>query len=202
LKRPKCPEQDYSTTALNQFGEFGMALPIHKTPVEDTVPKVNNDIAVGEDVEFQRKWWKFEKVVWAVFIILVLLDLAGAFGRGPLSEAHLVTADGAVNVSYERIERTGTPSTLRVRFKDSAIHNNQIHLWASENLVSKLGNKQIAPQPATSTVGDGGLLYTFPATSQPAEVVFSLQPAAPGLYDLSLGIDSSSDLHFKILVMP
>jgi hypothetical protein len=29
-----------------------MALPINRTPVEDTVPKVNQEFAVGEDVEF------------------------------------------------------------------------------------------------------------------------------------------------------
>ncbi|MBB6144545.1 hypothetical protein HNQ77_002497 [Silvibacterium bohemicum] len=179
-----------------------MAQPIYRKAVEDTVPKVNNEIAVGEDVEFQRKWWKFEKLVWAAFICFVLLDLAGVFGRGPLSKAHLATADGTVNVSYERVQRTGTPSTLKVEFRDRAIRNKQIRLWAGEDLVSKLGNKQIAPQPATSAVGDGGLHYTFPATTEPAEIVFSLQPPSPGLYDLSLGVDDFPAFHFKILVMP
>jgi hypothetical protein len=179
-----------------------MALPITRTPVEDTVPKVNHEIAVGEDVEFQRRWWKFEKITWIVFVVLVLLDLAGVFGRGPAAKAHMATDDGAINVSYERIERTGTPSTLRVKFGDLAIRNNQVRLWASEDLVTKLGNKLIAPQPATSTVGDGGLHYTFPATAKPAEAVFSLQPSAPGLYDLTLRVEGSPDLHFKILVMP
>ena len=179
-----------------------MTAPIRRSPVEDTVPKVNNDIAVGEDVEFQRKWWKFEKVVWIVFSVLVLLDLAGAFGRGPLAQAHVATTDGAMNVKYERIERTGTPSVLRVTFGEGAIHDDKVQLWASENLVSKLGNKQIAPQPATSTIGGDGLHYTFPATTQPAEVVFSLQPSAPGLYDLSLGTHGARELNFKIFVMP
>jgi hypothetical protein len=179
-----------------------MAPPIRKTPVEDTVPKVNNEIAVGEDVEFQRRWWKFERAIWVVFILLVLLDLAGVFGRGPVAKAHLVTEDGAMDVSYERIERTGTPSTLMVKFGRNAIHNEQVRLWASESLVTKLGNKQIAPQPAVSAVGDGGLHYTFSATAQPAEAVYSLQPSAPGLYYLALRVEGSTELRFKILVMP
>jgi len=179
-----------------------MASPIRRIPVEDTVPKVNHEVAVGEDVEFQRRWWKFEKIVWVVFIVLVLLDLAGVFGRGPVAKAHLATEGGAMNVTYERIERTGTPSVLTVKFGETAIRDNQVHLWVSEDLVTKLGNKQIAPQPATSTVGNGGLHYTFPATAQPAEAVFSLQPSAPGLYSLTLRLDGSPELHFKILVMP
>ncbi len=55
-------------------------------PVEDTVPKVDNEVAVGEDLPFQRKWWKFENAVWIVFSIVILLDLLGVFGRGYLRE--------------------------------------------------------------------------------------------------------------------
>ena len=179
-----------------------MASPIRRTPVEDTVPKVNNELAVGEDVEFQRKWWKFEKAVWVLFLLIVLLDLAGAFGRGPLSKAEKVTPDHSMDVHYERIERTGTPSVLRVEFSQNAISNHQIQLWASEELVTKLGNKLIAPQPAASVVGNGGILYTFPVTAQPAATVFSLEPSAPGLYALTLRVSDASELHFKILVMP
>jgi hypothetical protein len=179
-----------------------MALPITRTPVDDTVPKVNNEIAVGEDVEFQRRWWKFERAVWIFFIAFVLLDLAGLFGRGPLAKAHLATSNSAMNVDYERIERTGTPSVLKVEFNNSAIRNHQVELWASEDLVTKLGNKQIAPQPAISTFGEGGVHYTFPATTQPATAVFSLQPSAPGFYRLILRSVDGSELHFKIFVMP
>lgn len=179
-----------------------MSVAMRNSPVEDTVPKVNSEVAVGEDVEFQRKWWKFESAVWIVFIVLVLLDLSGAFGRGPLANAHKATPDGVMNVTYERIERTGTPSVLKVEFGNTAITGKQIHLWADENLITKLGNKQIAPQPESSVVGDGGVHYTFLATTQPATAMFSLQPSAPGIYQLTLRASGSSELHFKILVMP
>jgi hypothetical protein len=179
-----------------------MEAAISKSPVEDTVPKVNDEIAVGEDPDFQRRWWKFESAVFIIFTILVVLDLLGAFGRGPLAKAHEATPDGAMNVTYERIERTGTPSVLKVEFGNSAIKANTIQLWANENLVTKLGNKQIAPQPAKSVIGDDGIHYTFDATKQPAATVFSLQPSAPGLYGLTLRVSGSSELHFSILVMP
>ncbi len=179
-----------------------MAVPIRKSPVEDTVPKVNGEVAVGEDPEFQRKWWKFESAVFIIFTLLVLLDLAGVFGRGPLAKAHKSTPDGVMNVTYERIERTGTPSVLKVEFGNNAIQGSEIQLWANENLVTKLGNKQVAPQPAKSVIGDDGIHYTFDATKQSATAVFSLQPSAPGLYDLTLRVSASSELHFKILVMP
>ena len=179
-----------------------MNAPIDRSPVSDTVPKVNNELAVGEDVEFQRKWWKFERAVWVVFTFIVLLDVAGVFGRGPVAKTSRTTTDGSMKVSYERIERTGTPSVITVRFNDGAIRDHQIQLWASESLVTELGNKQIAPQPQASVLGDNGISYTFPATNNPATAVFSLQPSAPGFYHLTLRNSDSSQLRLAILVMP
>ena len=83
---------------------------IHTTPVQDSVPKVANELAVGEDLDFQRKWWRFEKIVWVLFLIIVLLDIAGVFGRGPVAKAHARTSRGLMTIDYQRIERFSTPS--------------------------------------------------------------------------------------------
>jgi hypothetical protein len=37
-------------------------------PVTDPVAKINKELAVGEDLAFQRRWWRFEGVVWAIFV--------------------------------------------------------------------------------------------------------------------------------------
>ena len=178
-----------------------MAQPIRTSAVEDTVPKVNNEVAVGEDPAFQRRWWKFESFVWCIFVLLVVLDVAGAFGRGPLAKAQKSSNDGELNVTYERIERTGTPSSMKIKFGESAFQNGQVKLWTNEALVTDLGNKLVAPQPGTSTVGQDGIEYLFPVTTKPATVVFSLQPSAPGVFPLTIRT-AHDELHFKILVMP
>ncbi len=61
-----------------------MVTQTHLKPVEDSVAKVNDEIAVGEDLNFQRRWWRFENAAWMFFGLIILLDLAGLFGRGPL----------------------------------------------------------------------------------------------------------------------
>ncbi len=52
-------------------------------PVEDTVPKVNDEVAVGDDLEFQRRWAIAERIIWAVLVVFLVLSFLGAFGRGP-----------------------------------------------------------------------------------------------------------------------
>lgn len=171
-------------------------------PVEDSVPKVNNEVAVGSDLEFQRKWWRFTRIIWTVFPLIVIADLLGCFGRGPLANARVRTTDGAMDVKYERIERFATPSILRIAFGPGAIHNGKVQLWVGENLVQSLGNQRVSPQPETSTVGQDGVLYTFPATAPPASIEFSLEPTAPGIFDLPLQVPGSEKLDPKIYVMP
>jgi hypothetical protein len=67
-------------------------------PVEDSVPKINDDFAVGSDLEFQSRWVQFERVIWAALTIFLLLSLAGVFGRGPAANAEKKASDGSLNV--------------------------------------------------------------------------------------------------------
>ena len=180
------------------------------TPVKDSVAKIGNDLAVGEDLEFQRKWWRFEKVVWVIFVVIVLLDLAGVFGRGPAANAHARTGGGTMIVDYERIERFSTPSILTIHFGPSAVKDGKfIQLWVSDVVVNELGNQRIVPQPVSSVIGNGGILYTFASTPLPDSIDFALQPANPGMYHLKMRIPGATledrpldEFETKIFVMP
>ena len=172
------------------------------TKVTDSVPKINNDVAVGEDIEFQRRWWSFERAVWIFFTVLVLLDVAGVFGRGPAAQANAKSQDGTMDVHYERIERFSTPSILNIQFGSNAIHNGHVQVWVNEGLVKALGTQRIVPQPVSSVIGEDGILYTFEASKIPASVQFALQPASPGIFPLQLRVPGSPVLTLKIVVMP
>lgn len=171
-------------------------------PVQDTVSKVDGEIAVGSDLEFQRKWWRFTDVLWIVFAAIVIADLLGCFGRGFLANARLHTNDGAMAVKYERIERFSTPSIFRIQFGPTAIHDGKIQLWISESFIKSLGTQRVVPQPLTSVVGQDGISYVFPATTVPAAVEFAFEPAAPGIYNLTLRTPASEELRPRIFVMP
>ena len=170
--------------------------------VKDSVAKVNEEVAVGEDLAFQERWWRFERAVWILFALIIVLDLLGAFGRGPLSHARSTTADGSMDVQYERIERTGTPAIMQVSFGPSAIRNGEIKLFASESIVKQLGNQRIIPSPQSTKIGDGGLTYTFPASTVPASIEFALQPSGPGVYPYKLQVVGSEAIQANVVVVP
>ena len=66
------------------------------------VPKVDNAVAVGEDLRFQERWWTFERVVWSIFSLILLADVLGVFGRGWLAKAELNNGNSGMHVKYER----------------------------------------------------------------------------------------------------
>jgi hypothetical protein len=171
-------------------------------PVEDSVSKVNDEVAVGEDLQFQRKWWRFENAAWAFFTLIIILDLSGLFGRGPLAKAERQTADGTIDVKYERIERTASPSMMTIQFGPSAIQDGKIHLYISDSLVKSLGTQRVIPAPQDSLVGDAGLTYTFLASKPPASVDLQLEPTRPGIFDFTVGVAGAERVHASVVVVP
>ena len=134
--------------------------------------------------------------------MIIALDLAGLFGRGPIAKAERHSADGTIDVKYERIERTESPSILTINFGPSAIQNGKIKLYVSESLVKALGTQRVIPAPESTVVGDAGLTYTFPASKIPASVDLALEPAGPGAYEFTVGVVGADPVHAKVFVVP
>jgi hypothetical protein len=172
------------------------------TPVVDSVPKINNELAVGSDLEFQRRWKKMERGVWALLAVFLVCSFAGVFGRGPLAKAEVQAPDGSFHVRYERIQRFGTPSVISIQFEPAAVRNGKIQLWVNEKLIRPLGNQRVLPQPSESLLQSGGILYTFPVTQGPAEIEFQTQPSGLGSSELILRVPGKAEVRCGIFVMP
>ncbi len=168
---------------------------------EDSIPKVDGSVAVGEDLEFQRKWWRFENGVWVVFILLLLCDLTGLFGRGFLAKAKAAAADQSLSLDYERVQRAGTPSIMTIRFGPSAIQGGQVRLFISESVIKELGAQRVSPQPLTSTLTQDGVVYTFPAEG-PGVVEIALSPSFPGKHQFATGIVGGLPVQATAYVLP
>jgi hypothetical protein len=171
-------------------------------PIDDAVAKIDGEVAVGEDLEFQRKWWRFERAVWIFFTVVLILTLAGAFGRGPLAKAEKKTRDGSINVKYDRIQRTATPSIVTVNFGSPAIRSGKVELFVSGSMVKELGAQRVVPSPERTVIGGDGLTYTFPASGFPSSVEFALEPTGPGLRHLTIRAVGLEALNLDIFVMP
>jgi hypothetical protein len=179
-----------------------MAEKMATIPIKDDVPKVNGEIAVGENLSFQRKWWAFERVIWWIFSVLIICDCLGLFGQGWIAQAKASLPDGGLIVDYERIERASTPSTMTLHFGNAAIENGQVRVYVSSSVVKGLGAQRIAPQPAVSTLGANGITYTFPASGAPADVQIQLEPTAVGVHAFRIQAGHEPPINASVIVVP
>ena len=171
------------------------------TPAGDRIPKVDNKVAVGENLEFQRKWWRFEKVIWAFFLLILIADVLGLFGRGWLAKA-VKSDESTVTLEYERFARASTPSIMTFHFGPNAIHDGRIQLYVSQSVIKKLGAQRVSPQPISSTLGNDGITYTFVASGLPATVEIELQPSFPGIQHFLVQVPGGQPLESKVLIFP
>jgi hypothetical protein len=166
------------------------------------VPMVDGAIAVGEDLAFQERWWTFETAVWFFFILLLAADVLGVFGAGWLAHAQITDVGAGIRVRYDRVVRTGTPSAMAVHFGDDAASGGKVRLTVSNSVVKSLGAQRVIPQPETSAIVAGGMMYTFPVGGSPGEVDFELQPAQPGIYRFTLQVPGHTAVSRRVVVLP
>lgn len=107
-----------------------------------------------------------------------------------------------MEIKYERVERFSTPSVLTIIINTGVKDNGKVQLWANEALLKPLGNQRVVPQPDKSEIGNGGVLYTFPASQGSASVEFQMQPSSLGRVELKLRIPGHSEVSLNIFVMP
>lgn len=170
--------------------------------VGDNVPKVDGSVAVGEDLQFQQRWWRFERVIWGFFILILLADVSGLLGRGPLANARRTTSDGQLTLKFERVERANTSSIMTILPGQGAIHDGKFQLFVSDSVLKQLGAQRVIPQPESSALGDGGVTYTFLANTLPMTVQIALQPSFVGRHSFKVSTPGSPGIEAKTIVLP
>lgn len=138
------------------------------------------DLEIDQDLAFQEREWRAERVGWVVLVVVMVVALGGLFGKGPLSWTTVTTPGGALRVSYERFGRRGGPQELTVRARARSAERGSWHVEVSRDYLASLEVTSITPQPdATGTV-EGAVRYRFAQAAPDAdlEVVLAVTPRA------------------------
>jgi hypothetical protein len=170
--------------------------------LDEDVPKVDDAVAVGEDLEFQERWWTFERVIWIFFTLILIADALGVFGAGWLAHRKVTPSNSGMSIYYDRVLRVGTPTMLGIQFGPDAIKDTEVTLDVSASVTKELGAQRVIPQPLTSVIQSGHVTYTFPASNRPGEVQFELQPGSPGYRSFKLQVPGHNPVEEHVLVLP
>ncbi len=161
------------------------------------------DLDVGEDLPYQERAWRVQRIGWLLLILTLVAAMLGAFGDGPLARATVASDDGSLSARVQRLDRHGSPSSigLRIRPEPGA---DTVEVWIDRGFVEKQVFETIHPEPATVTASRDRLTYEFKVEPDTPEVRISFEtvPDGLGMSTGELGVVDGASVRFRQFVFP
>jgi hypothetical protein len=156
---------------------------------------------VREDIEFQHKVWRFERVGWYVLVLLVILTLLGLFSRGPLSSREAQSADGSIGVEYEMFHRNGSTNPLVIRLQGPS--NAVLEVELDGDWLEGFDVQSVQPQPVRSAAAGPGMKVWVQADQQGrANLHLSLLGEGLGTYQSHIKTNNGAEVTFNQFIFP
>lgn len=135
-------------------------------------------LEIDQDLEFQRREWRVQRVLWIVGVALLVLALMGLFGGGPISSTTQQSSDGSVSVDYHRFVRHDGRAALHVQVDAAHASNQEVAVWIDHRFLDRVHIESVSPQPASVQGDNGRLVYAFELAdgSETLNVTFSYRP--------------------------
>ncbi|NUT79915.1 MULTISPECIES: hypothetical protein [Pseudomonas] len=156
---------------------------------------------VREDMAFQHKVWRFERVGWYVLVLLVILTLLGLFSRGPLSSRELQSNDGSLGVKYEAFHRNGSTNTMVIRLKGQP--NAVLEVELGGDWLEGFEVQALQPAPIRSAgAGRGMTLWVQADERGQASLHLSLLGEGLGSYHSRIATSGGAAVSFNQFIFP
>ena len=160
------------------------------------------DIQISEDLGFLRREWRFQRIGWFAMLAIILVGLAGGFGRGVLS--HESVGDPAsFHISYERLLRHGADSKIAVTI-GPGLAQDTVRLYVTAEYLHELEVRTITPEPSASGVRGPYVFYDIPRgdRSRASEVVFILNPHTYWSVGARIFAEGTPQLEIRQTILP
>mgnify|MGYP001026322383 CR=1 FL=1 len=156
---------------------------------------------VREDMDYQLKVWRFERVGWYVLVALVIMTLLGLFSRGPLSSRDLRSGDGSLGVEYEMFHRNGSSNPMIIHMKGQPNAVLEVELGGAWLQGFEVQTLQPLPMRSASA-GQGMRLWVQADAQGQASLYLSLLGQGLGLYHGRLSMPGGASLGFDQFIFP
>ena len=176
-----------------------MGPPARKTPS----PLDDAELDIDEDMEYQRRAWRLQRIGWIAIGVLLFAALLGLFGQGPLSRSVAADPRNRITVEYDRIARYEAPFRLVIHHDALSDSPRTARLWIASDYARSLRIEEITPEADRTEVGADGLVYVFHvAGHQPATITVTGTMQDVGWVHGRVGTGPSDAVAFRHFVFP
>lgn len=147
---------------------------------------------------------RVQRIAWVVLVCAVIAVLLGVFGgQGLVSNARVRTADGALEIHYDRLSRLSAPASLEVRVAGSSVGAQELRLGLDREYLKAAQIERVTPVPVRVEAGAQQLVYVFAASpGTPALIVFHMKMDAIGFERARVTLAPDRALEFTQLIYP
>ena len=161
----------------------------------------NRSFPIREDMTLQRATWRFERIGWFVLLVLIGLTLAGLFSTGPLSQVNDQTADGTLEIRYERFSRNGAEDEIIVTAHGAP--GQFLRLALGGRLLEGFSIEALNPQPAPLTSDGRDLIIPMLADRKGVATLYlTIRSNGMGLYQGYVRLNDGEHLAVPKFVYP
>lgn len=162
------------------------------------VPLRADGLQLEERRGFQETFWKAQRLLWLVYVGILVAALAGLTGRGgPFSLQTGSTSAGTVELP--RFARRGSTDVVLVDFTTPAL---QHRLALDHGFLDHFELETVTPRPMAEASDANGTLLTFDASGQPPHrVTLHVRMRSVGLAAPALELDGAP-MSFRTLFLP
>ena len=111
-----------------------------------------NGTDIHEDMPTQEREWRVQRAGWAFMAAIVVAALVGLLGNGPLNERTLTSANGGLQVTYQRFRRLQTPGTLNLKVTPQP-GAGQVQVSLNDAYLDAVYVQSVTPEPASVAGG-------------------------------------------------
>nr|WP_024967211.1 hypothetical protein [Pantoea sp. IMH] len=163
---------------------------------------ISRDYPIQEHMRWQHIEWKLERVGYFLLFAIVILGACGLFSKGILSDATVTSADGALQVDYERFGRRTSDMRMTIRIKPQAVDSVTLTLSGEE--MDNFQIQSLQPQPLKSLSQRNSLKLTWAGAElkEGTTVWIGSQAQNAGRYPVTVTLGNATSVHFTHWIYP
>ncbi|HWO93568.1 MAG TPA: hypothetical protein VNL92_02275 [Dehalococcoidia bacterium] len=160
------------------------------------------DLEIDEDMSFQRRQWRVERIGWLLMAAFLLAALLGLFGSGVFDDVTFGEKSDPARIEVDRFTRFDAPTRLRVHITSDAVADERVVLFLSRDYLEHVQLEAITPEPESVRLEGVWQVYEFEAEPAEGVIIFTLRPLSAGSLSGRAAIEGSEPIEFDQFVFP
>lgn len=162
------------------------------------------DLELEQDLGFERRSWRTQRVLRWLLLGFVACALAGVFGSGPFDRARAADASGQLRAEYPRFARRLSDWELALHVGPEVARGGEFHVWLDRSFMEHFQLERALPEPERMSADGERLVVTFRREDNPvpALILVQMKARSTGRGEARLGLVGGPEIALRYFVYP